>query len=112
MYEYHARLLQVVDGDTVDLDIDLGCFVRITRRCRLRGINAPEMKGQDSEEGKVSRLELEKILNYSCDSSYLLVRTHLDRGDKYGRLLVDILCGESTVNEIMVAKGCAVRYMQ
>ena len=54
MYEYNAIVERVVDGDTVDLRIDLGFSVWISERCRLIGIDTPEPRTRDKREKKVS----------------------------------------------------------
>ena len=53
-YRYRAKLVRVVDGDTIDLDIDLGFYIRITERVRLEGVNTPEIfrVKKESEEYK------------------------------------------------------------
>ena len=53
MYEYNAKILRIVDGDTIDVDIDLGCGVWIHKeRVRLEGIDTPESRTKDVEEKK------------------------------------------------------------
>ena len=61
MYEYTARVLKVVDGDTLDLSIDLGFNIWITQRCRLQGIDTPETRTLDSAE-KVLGLKAKAVL--------------------------------------------------
>jgi micrococcal nuclease len=93
MYEYTARLAQgldrhpVYDGDTVRLDIDCGFGIwKCNTVCRLYGINTPEMRGADKEEGTSARDALREMLG----EHPLLVRTHRDSTGKYGRYLVEI----------------------
>lgn len=102
MYEYKARVLKVVDGDTIDMDIDLGCEVHINTRCRMYGINAPE---RDPE----STAFLRTILNELPE--WLLIKTFKDKQDKYGRYLVEIPHNGSTVNQLMIDNGKAVSYV-
>jgi len=91
MYEYKARVLRVVDGDTVDLDIDLGCSVHVHERCRLYGINAPETHGvkKDSEEYRKGMAATEFLRNM-IEGKEVLIRTHKDKKGKYGRYLVSM----------------------
>jgi micrococcal nuclease len=108
MYDYSARLIRVVDGDTVHLEIDLGLesFRRI--KCRLAGINAPEMS---TPGGPPAKARLQELLG---TGQALVVHTYKDHTEKYGRYLVDIYTPPDrtmTVNARMVAEGHAVEYM-
>jgi len=109
MYNYEAILLRVIDGDTVHLMVDLGMDVQVACKCRLWGINAPEM---NTEEGKKAKAYLESLLPLGCRR---IVNTMKDKKEKYGRYLVIISSNErvqiGSVNEKMVAAGHAVRYM-
>lgn len=80
LYHYKCELVRILDGDTVELDIDLGMRIWMRVICRLYGINTPEMKTPD---GPVSKDQLSKFKIVQC-------RTYLDRRDKYGRLLVEL----------------------
>jgi endonuclease YncB( thermonuclease family) len=96
MYTYKAKLNRVVDGDTVNLTIDLGFKLTYTANCRLAGINAPEM---NTEEGKVSKVALMQMLSpeFTIESTGL---------DKYGRPVVRI----GNINDKMVEGGYATKY--
>lgn len=110
LYIYRATVVNVVDGDTVDLDVDLGFRVRRQDRFRLFGINAPEMRGDTLEAGKLARSALLSMLGLGLP---VLVKIHKGQ-DKYGRWLAEISTGEDarTVNDRMVAEGFAVEYMR
>lgn len=107
MYQYEATLLRVIDGDTVDLLVDLGCDISIKMRCRLFGINTPE-------RGQPGYLEANNALTSLLEGTPLIVETIKDRKEKYGRYLVHIwqqeLEGES-INTQMVLLNHAVRYI-
>ena len=109
-YIYRAKLINVVDGDTVDLAVDVGFRVSITDRFRLLGINAPEMHGTSSPAGKEAKAALASML---AGVETLTIKTHKGQ-DKYGRWLADIYVntdgGELLVNKIMVVEGHAVEY--
>jgi len=116
-YIYLGRVLSITDGDTVTLDIDLGCNVHIIERCRLFGINTPETFGvkKDSAEykaGMVAKEWLEdRVECYPGTGGIeVTVRTHKDKKGKYGRYLVEIFDGENSINDEMVEKGLAVEY--
>ncbi len=111
MYEYRAKPLRIVDGDTVHLEIDLGLETSRKIKCRLYGINAPEM---NTLEGKAARAHLEGLIKAAIDKDgYLRVSTIKDRTEKYGRYLVMLSDhdGNDWLNNIMVANGHAMVYM-
>lgn len=106
LYAYNAKIVHVVDGDTVDADIDLGFNTwRRDERLRLLGINAPETRGKEKLEGKRSRdLLAKKILNRD-----VVICTRKDRRGKYGRMLATIYLGHVNLNEWLVESGLAAR---
>ena len=112
MYQYKIKkITRIVDGDTVDLDIDLGFNITISHRIRLKDINAPETRTLDLEEKKKgieARLWLEKEL--SKTGEWIIETT---KEDKYGRMLGTFyLIGEPvTVNERMLNEGIAKPYI-
>jgi len=83
LYVYAARAQRVVDGDTVMLDVDLGGKVHAYWDCRMRGYDAP---GHRTVPGTKATKALSDLLM----AADLLVRTHKDENDKYGRYLVEI----------------------
>ena len=86
MYDYMATLVKVVDGDTVDCDIDLGFGVWLkNQRIRLYGINAPETRTKDLEEKKAG--EDAKLRLIAMMSNKFLLTTVKDKKGKYGRIL-------------------------
>jgi len=114
MYEYRAYLVKVVDGDTVDLMVDLGFSTMVKERFRLEGINAPETRTKDLEEkkkGLESKEFLEKVL---VNSDYILVETKKDTKGKYGRYIATIYSATpdkpslQNINKLLVNKGLAV----
>lgn len=106
-FEYDAGVLRVVDGDTVDLCIDLGFDVQISMRVRLYGINAPEMS---TPEGKLARLWM--VGQLQAMGMRCTVETVKDRQEKYGRYLAILKdrAGNS-LNQEMIDAGHAVPYM-
>ena len=113
MYEYSVKLLRVVDGDTVELDVDLGFTVHVTVMFRLLGINAPEVKGASKEFGLASKQALIDLLQEGS----LTVRTEKAiKTDKYGRWLAAITVTKSdgsivNVSDWMILSGFAVPYL-
>jgi micrococcal nuclease len=94
-----ATVLRIVDGDTVQLDLDLGWRIRMTANCRVFGINAPEMA---TPQGRAARSYAEGLLPLGAE-----VEFHSQRLDKYGRPLGDILYGGMNFGIRMIADGHA-----
>ena len=110
MYEYKATIVKVVDGDTVDVDIDLGFgMVYKKQRVRMMGIDTPESRTRNLEEkfyGKQSKAHLQSILA----EGDIQLQSH-DKG-KFGRILGELFVGSSTysVNQQMIDEYHAVPY--
>ena len=111
MYEYRVKeIAKVVDGDTVDLVLDLGFSLSKKERCRVAGIDTPESRTRDKKE-KVYGLEAKAYLQGLLENAQnLYVRTEKD--GKYGRMLGWLYCEdyEISLNEVMVEHGYAWRY--
>tara|TARA_B100000989_G_scaffold247982_1_gene195357 strand:+ start:2054 stop:2395 length:342 start_codon:yes stop_codon:yes gene_type:complete len=112
MYEYNAKLVRVIDGDTIDALIDLGFDVWIKKRIRLYGINTPEVRTRDLEEKKAGILakeRLEEILD-GVEGNFILLSKGIG---KYGRCLGELLIGEFGefhVNNQLLHEGHAEKY--
>jgi len=110
-YIYNAKLLRVVDADTVDVSIDLGFDIWIRERVRLRGINAPEKRTKDLNE-KRRGIEAESFVLNLFDqygTEFTLI-TEYTRG-KYGRTIGEIIFPNGTsLNESLLQSGHAVPY--
>lgn len=108
MYEYKARVVKVVDGDTLHLDVDLGCDSHLMMTVRLAGIDAPEIR---TNEGKVSKAWVENWLEARPN---LILRTIKDTREKYGRYLGVVVDADRptdyTLNEALVNEHLAVPY--
>lgn len=109
MFEYRAHVISVYDGDTCTVEVDLGFNVHMKMKVRLSNINAPEMRGDEREEGIRARDALRKLI----EGSPVRIETIKDRQEKYGRYLAHIYvdeCGEMSVNDWMVSNGHAKPY--
>jgi micrococcal nuclease len=106
--------LRVVDGDTIDVDIDLGFDISFTSRVRLAGIDTPESRTTDKKE-KVLGLEVkQRLKELLSKSSSLVIKTEKpDSTEKYGRILgwLYIDGAEKSINEGLIADGYAWGYM-
>lgn len=92
-----ARCIKVIDGDTFDLEVDLGYRIRKTIRVRALGLDAPEVRGPERPDGLTAKMEAARILETAAYSDFvrdktwpLTVRTEIDNTDKYGRWLADV----------------------
>lgn len=103
----NAKVIKVVDGDTVQLSIDLGCRIWADMTCRLYGLNAREPRGTTKNQGLLDKEWLRTVLETSMDR--LIVRVHKDP-EKYGRWLVELFLGKMNVNQEMIASGHAVSW--
>ena len=115
MYEYKATCIKVVDGDTLDLEIDLGLKIFTRQRVRLKGINTPEIRGLEREEGLKAKEFVENFLFFSSSFHHLFMRskpltikTFKDKQGKYGRWIVDVFnsAGASLCDQLL-EKGLA-----
>ena len=115
MYEYNFKLVKVVDGDTIDVDIDLGFGTWLrNQRIRMMGIDAPESRTSDKEEKVYGLLAKEKLNTLLANSRTL--STFNDTKGKYGRILADVIVYHSAedrwcgATEIMIAEGYGLKY--
>ncbi len=112
MYEYAVKeIVKVVDGDTIDILIDLGFDLTKKERVRLAGIDTPESRTRDLEEkamGLEAKEFLTRRLNDAMSTDSLKVQTEKD--GKYGRMLGHLFCNETNINTEMVYRGYAWEY--
>jgi micrococcal nuclease len=115
MYEYRVKkLLAVIDGDTIDVEIDLGFDISITKRVRLAGIDTPESRTADKYEKSLG-LESKALLKQRLSAAQtIVIRTEKpDSSEKYGRVLGWLFLDEeeTSFNETMIATGYAWSYL-
>jgi len=122
MYEYKIHEVdRVVDGDTIDVTIDLGFDILYKTRVRLYGINAPESRTRDLEEkerGLAAKERLSEVINHAIHMRHHLILQTKEKG-KFGRYLGIIIIQDSrpdhtedrtNVNQLLVEEGHAVDY--
>ena len=111
MYEYGCSVTRVVDGDTIDVILDLGFSVLHKCRVRLYGIDTPESRTRNKDEkarGKLAAKFLEDSIN---NGKQVILRSKLkDSKGKYGRVLGEIIVDDININELMVKRYLAVKY--
>ena len=112
MYKYNAKLDRVVDGDTVDIDIDLGFDVWVrNQRIRLYKVDTPEKRTRNKTEKKAGLLATEKVTNLIPVGSTIVIKTHKDGKGKYGRILGELINEDGVnVNEYLIKNRYAVAY--
>jgi micrococcal nuclease len=111
MYEYRCIIIKVIDGDTADVDIDLGFGVWMKKqRIRFYGIDTPESRTRDLEEKKYGLMAKEMVLDHLPIGSTQILRTHKDGVGKYGRILGSFVVGDTTLNQMLIDTHNAVAY--
>ena len=122
MFEYKCKLVRVIDGDTVDIDIDLGFGVWLRKqRIRMYGIDTPESRTRDKEEKVFGLAAKERVKEFLPIGSMQVLKTEIDKSGedkkgKFGRILGDFQVYYSaydrwgTLTEALVKEGHAVPY--
>jgi micrococcal nuclease len=115
MYEYRAKVNRVVDGDTVDIDIELGFDIVLTgQRVRIMGIDTPESRTSDKVEkifGLAAKNRLKELLGKTAILKTQIEKDGDDAKGKFGRILADFVAPDGRmVTEIMIEEGHAVPY--
>ena len=115
MYEYKCELDRVVDGDTVDVDIDLGFGVWLKKeRVRIMGIDTPESRTSDPIEkifGKAASARLKELIEQDCILCTTKDRSGEDERGKFGRVLGDFKLEDGRmVTQVLMDEGHAVDY--
>ena len=111
MYEYRCKIRRVVDGDTVDIDIDLGFGVWLHKeRVRIYGIDTPESRTRDKEEKKYGLMAKEFVKQFVKGDSIKLTTQKYDAKGKFGRILGDIIVDDKSLSETMIQEYHAVAY--
>ena len=110
MYEYKATIRRVVDGDTVDVTLDLGFNILYNSRIRLLGIDTPESRTRDLEEKARGLAAKDRVKELCPVGSSVILKTTKDGRGKFGRILGEIFVGDINVNQQLVSEGHAVEY--
>ena len=110
MYEYKAIIRRVVDGDTVDITLDLGFDILYNNRIRLYGIDTPESRTRDLEEKKLGQAAKERVRELCPVGCTVMVKTTKDGRGKFGRILGEIYVGDVNVNKLLIEEGHAIEY--
>ena len=115
MYEYKVKVVRVIDGDTVDVDIDLGFGIWLRKeRVRIMGIDTPESRTRDKVEkkfGLASKAKLKQLLKDGAILKTQVSKKGEDMKGKFGRILGDFILEDGRkVTEVLIDEGHAVAY--
>ena len=117
MHEYRCTIKRVVDGDTVDVDIDLGFGIWVhNERVRLHGIDTPESRTRDLEEKKAGIYAKQCVEAFLPVGTTQTLKTYKDKVGKYGRILGEFVIfdveqdRQTTINEYMIRHKIGVAY--
>jgi len=108
MFEYACKVLRVVDGDTIDVNIDLGFNIWHRGRVRMAGIDTPESRTRNLEEKKLglaSKARLKELLK----GQKVSIQCTKEKG-KFGRILADVMVGDTNINKQLISEGHAREY--
>jgi len=103
------EVYKVLDGDTVDIRIDLGFDVMLRARIRMLGVDAPELSGATKAAGVAAQQWLKGVLQRNA-ASLQVITTKVDGDDKYGRILGTFICDRGNINQALVLEGHGVPY--
>ena len=99
---YKAKCKRVIDGDTIEMEIDLGFHIILNEKFRLARINAPEITGEETPRGEVTKKFLEEILT----DKEVIVKSI--KTEKFGRWLAEIWIFGENLNDLLVEKKLAI----
>ena len=120
LYKYRAKVLRIIDGDTMDVDLDLGFDVVLAKqRFRLYGIDTPESRTRDKVEKKFGLISKDYVKKRCPVGSKVIIGTHVgDERGKFGRILGEVFAidqetnviEETSINRKMINESYAVEY--
>ena len=109
MYEYSCKVKRVVDGDTIDVVIDLGFDIHFATRVRLYGMDTPESRTRNKDE-KVRGYMSKDFLEEWMEKDDVIIRTRRDKKGKFGRVLGEMIVRGENINKLMIKECLAVEY--
>lgn len=101
-YVRNAQLVRVIDGDTYELNIDLGFRIWKKDRVRLYGVNCPEIRGPELKKGLAAKIAVQEWFD---KHEKLQIKTHSDKYDSFGRLLADVWSEADELSQYILATG-------
>ena len=111
MYEYNCKVTRVVDGDTIDVILDLGFSILHKCRVRLYGIDTPESRTRDKDEKVRGKLAGKYLKDTIDNGDTIVLQTKMkDSKGKFGRVLANVVVDDININQQMIINHLAVRY--
>ena len=113
LYQYRAKVLRVVDGDTIDVELDLGFDITYKARVRFVGINTPESRTRDLEEKALGLAATDFVGRWLLEECGMnpIIETSLDKKGKFGRVVGRIKNDERVcLNDVLIEEGHATEY--
>ena len=111
MYEYAVKeVVKIIDGDTVDITIDLGFDISVLKRVRLAGIDAPEIHSKDAVEKQLGNEATARLTELLKDKKIVVETELTDSTEKYGRVLGWFFVDKNSINDQLVNEGYAWKY--
>lgn len=108
-YVYRAKVLSVYDGDTITVSLDLGLSIEVKAKCRLLGIDTPEIRTKSAAEKEAAYTARDRVRDLVLGKTVIL--HSVAKPDKYGRLLVKVWAEDgSCVNQVLIDEGLAREY--
>jgi len=108
MYTYTAKVEKIVDGDTIDVNVDLGFATFRKERLRFARINAWETRGAEKEQGKLAKARVIELIPVGTT---ITIKTFRDKKGKYGRYIAEIIIEDGkNLNDILLNEGHARLY--
>ena len=113
LFHYRSRVTRVVDGDTIDVELDLGFNIKLSERVRFVGVNAPESRTRDLEEKERGLAAKDFVGRWLLEEAGMtpVIQTTVDGTGKFGRILGRVLNDEGgCLNDVLIQEGHAVAY--
>jgi len=108
-FRYSAKVLKILDGDTVDLSIDVGFDIWVKKTCRILGIDTLEIRSRNKKQKMLALKAKERVEDLLSPYDTVEIITHREQS-KYGRYLVDIKVGKDLVSKVLRKEKLAVSY--
>jgi len=110
MFEYKCEVIKVVDGDTVDVNIDVGFSIFHKARVRMYGMDTPESRTRDLDEKARGLISKQFIVDKVANAKEIIIKTQKDGKGKFGRVLGKIFIDGENINQSMIDANLAVGY--
>lgn len=110
MYEYKAKVIDVYDGDSITVEVNLGFHIQHTIKVRLFSIDAPEIRGEEKDDGIKTKNRLSELIL----GKEIILKTYKDKQEKYGRWLGEIYLPtdmNKSINNLLIEEGLAKPYL-